>query len=259
MTNIFHRKKSETDNEYVENLIKAFSLVIYALMYSFIYAFCNAAIFIIGGSSMGTESLSIYLSEKKNKDIGYVRKIIQISCLISGALIGSYATGIISGNAWVQSGVISNPEYSANAGTYASWQYIFNANIVASFIFVIINSTMINIWFPTRKLVRVEVFTKQTPAILENLRKHKCPHPTTVIDSFGGYSGASNNIIRTILPVMSLTNFIRCVREIDKVCLIGVTTLDDCVGHVGIQKHINLRAAAVAEKKAKLQAKGKKK
>ena len=237
-----------------ENLIKAFSLVIYALMYSFIYAFCNAAIFIIGGSSMGTESLSIYLAEKKNKDIGYVLKIIQIICLISGALIGSYATGIISGNAYMKA-LDTSVGVRANAGTYASWQYICNANLVASFIFVIINSTMINIWFPTRKLVRVEVYTKQKQELLDNLRKHKCPHPTTVINSIGGFSGMQNNIIRTVLPVMSLTSFIKCVREVDKIGLVAVTSLDDCVGHIGIQKHINLRAAAnkaAAEKKAKL-------
>ena len=225
-----------------ENLTKSFSLVIYAMMYSFVYAFCNAGIFIIGGSSMGTESIAIYVSEKKNKDVGTMLKCIQTGCLIAGIIMGSYISGIIAGNSYVNSNSLTG-ESVANTGTYASWQYIINANLVASLIYVFINGALINSLFPTRKLVRVEIFTQKAEGVLANLRTHKYPHPTTVINSFGGYSGASNNMIVTVLPIMALTNYVNTIREIDKTCLIAVTALDDCIGRMGLEKHMNLKAS----------------
>ncbi|MCF0227637.1 MAG: YitT family protein [Malacoplasma sp.] len=222
-----------------ENLTKAFSLVIYSLLYTIIYAFCNAGVFILGGSSMGTESIAIYISEKKNEDVGLVLRTIQMICLVAGVLMGSYCCGILAGQNYIE----NHPGCEATASTYASWQYIFNANLVASFIFVIINAALINSLFPTRKLVRVEIFTKEAKQVLDNLRTRKYPHPTTVVHSFGGYSGVSNNIITTVLPLMSLSNYIATIREVDKVCLIAVTKLDDCVGRMGLEKHINLKAA----------------
>ena len=232
-----------------ENISKSFSLLLYAIMFSFIYAFCNAGIYIIGGSSMGTESLAIYVSEKKNKDVGTMLKTIQMFCLIVGIVVGSYVTGIIAGNSWID----KNPGCQASLGTYASWQYIINANLVASLIYVFLNGALINALFPTRKLVRVEIFTHEAKKVLDNLRIHKYPHPSTVVNSFGGYSGANNNIIVTVLPVMALTDYINTIREVDKVCLIAVTTLDDCVGRIGLEKHTNLKRAydlKMREKKA---------
>ena len=232
-----------------ENISKSFSLLLYAIMFSFIYAFCNAGIYIIGGSSMGTESLAIYVSEKKNKDVGTMLKTIQMFCLIVGIVVGSYVTGMIAGNSWID----KNPGCQASLGTYASWQYIINANLVASLIYVFLNGALINALFPTRKLVRVEIFTHEAKKVLDNLRIHKYPHPSTVVNSFGGYSGANNNIIVTVLPVMALTDYINTIREVDKVCLIAVTTLDDCVGRIGLEKHTNLKRAydlKMREKKA---------
>ena len=148
-----------------ENLTKSFSLVIYALMYSFVYAFCNAGIFIIGGSSMGTESIAIYISEKKNKDVGTTLKFIQMGCLIAGILMGSYATGIIAGNAhtlpgtdpFYKEGVTELHQFaSAATGDYASWQYIFNANLVASLLYVFVNGALINSLFPTLSTEELE-------------------------------------------------------------------------------------------------------
>ena len=230
-----------------ENLTKAFSLVIYALLYSFIYAFCNAGIYILGGSSMGTESIAIYISEKRNKEVGTTLKFIQTCCLITGIILGSYTTGIIAGGAKTP-----GEDGSAAIGSYASWQYIFNANLVASLLYVFVNGALINSLFPTRKLGCVEVFTQKAKGILDNLRTHKYPHPTTVVHSFGGYSGVSNNVITTVLPIMALTNYIRSIREVDKTCLVAVTTLDDCVGRMGLEKHMNLKIAYDREKADKI-------
>ena len=235
--------KTEITNE---NLTKSFSLLVYAITYSIIYSLCNAGIYILGGSSMGTESLAMYISEKKNKEVGSMLKVIQASCLVCGVILGSYVSGIVAGSHYVKNPpaeAISAGGVQASTGTYASWQYIFNANLVASLLYIFINGALINSLFPTRKLVRVEIFTQQAKGVLDNLRKHKYPHPTTVVNSFGGYSGATNNIVVTVLPIMALTNYINSIREIDKTCLIAVTTLDDCVGRIGLEKHTNLKAS----------------
>jgi uncharacterized membrane-anchored protein YitT (DUF2179 family) len=70
-------------------------LILYAVIYAIITAVSNAVLYIIGGSSAGTELISLYLSEEKNRDISTFLKIFQSSCMFIGSVLGCYISVII--------------------------------------------------------------------------------------------------------------------------------------------------------------------
>ena len=98
------------------NICRGFLLILYASIYAVPSSYINSALFIMGGSSGGTELTSLYLSEAKNKDLSIFLKTLQATTMFAGVFVGTYLSGIII-----------NPE------KYYGWQYLFNANFVGSF------------------------------------------------------------------------------------------------------------------------------
>ena len=201
------------------NICRGFLLILYASIYAVPSSYINSALFIMGGSSGGTELTSLYLSEAKNKDLSIFLKTLQATTMFAGVFVGTYLSGIII-----------NPE------KYYGWQYLFNANFVGSFVWVFLNSLLVGKFFPSRKLVRVEIFTSDLTNILANLKKYKYTHPTTIVNSIGGFLANKNNILITVMQLTEIPNFVHIVRLTDKNSLISVTNIDDCDGRVGLQK-----------------------
>jgi uncharacterized membrane-anchored protein YitT (DUF2179 family) len=50
-------------------------------------------LFVIGGSTAGSDFITVYYSVKKHKDLGLMYGIINALFMISGYLIGSYMSG----------------------------------------------------------------------------------------------------------------------------------------------------------------------
>ncbi|MBQ6954724.1 MAG: YitT family protein [Mycoplasma sp.] len=203
-----------------QNITSSFLLILYAVIYAIVTAVSNAVLYIIGGSSAGTELISLYLSEEKNRDISTFLKIFQSSCMFIGSVLGCYVSGII-----------------INLRYYSGWQYFFNANLVASFIWVLVNTVFVAKLFPSRKLVRIEVFAQDARALANSLKQYNYTHPTTVVDSIGGYSGNKNSILITVIPLFEVSTFVQVIRLIDKRCLISTLAVDDCDGRITLQKH----------------------
>ena len=201
------------------NICRGFLLILYASIYAVPSSYINSALFIMGGSSGGTELTSLYLSDAKNKDLSIFLKTLQATTMFAGVFVGTYLSGIII-----------NPE------KYYGWQYLFNANFVGSFVWVFLNSLLVGKFFPSRKLVRVEIFTSDLTNILANLKKYKYTHPTTIVNSIGGFLANKNNILITVMQLTEIPNFVHIVRLTDKNSLISVTNIDDCDGRVGLQK-----------------------
>ncbi len=202
------------------NIIRSFLLVVYAFTFSIITSICNAVLYIIGGSSAGTEMVALYVSEKKNKDVTIPLKFSQTICLIIGGILGSYITGIII-----------CPKY------YSGWQYIINANMIGSFIWILANAFFLDKLFPSQKVVKVEIFTQNVEEVVKVLKKYNFTSPSTIVGSVGGYSGVKNNILMTVLSLFEVPALINVVREIDKKCLITANLLVDCDGNIAIQRH----------------------
>lgn len=214
-----------------QNITASFLLILYAVIYAIITAVCNAILYIIGGSSAGTELISLYLSEEKNRDVSTFLKIFQSICMLTGSTLGCYVSGILI-----------NPNY------YSGWQYFFSANMVASFIWVLVNTVFLSKLFPSRKLIRIEVFTQDARTLANTLKQYNYTHPTTVVESIGGYSGNKNSILITIIPLFEISTFVQVIRLIDKRCLISTLAVDDCDGRITLQKHKSIMPNKVIKK-----------
>ena len=210
------------------NIVKSLLLIIYALVYSMITSVSNAILYIIGGSSAGSEMIALYLSEEKNKSITYSLRIFQIVALFIGTMFGAYLSGVV-----------------IYAPYYAGWQYIFSANLVASFIWIFANSFILNRLFPSHKIVKIEVFTQNVREIVNELKKYNYNHPTTIVNSTGGYSGMKNNILITVLPLFEVSSYIKVIRTVDSKCLISTIFVDGCDGNISLQKHKSIEKASI--------------
>ena len=202
------------------NIVRSFLLIVYAFAFSIISSISNAILYIIGGSSAGTEMVALYVSEKKNRDVTVSLKISQTFCLIMGGILGSYITGIVI-----------CPKY------YSGWQYIINANMIGSFIWILSNAFFLSKLFPSQKIVKVEVYTQYAEEVVKELKKYNYTSPSTIVNSVGGYSGVKNNILMTTLSLFEVPSLISVVREIDKKCLITANLIDDCDGNISVQRH----------------------
>lgn len=206
-----------------ENIVRAFILFLYIIVHSLIASFTNSLAFIIGSSTGGTETFSIYLSEIKNKELHSVLKISQLFFMTIGVLLGSYFTNFIV--------------FSDHIEIYSTWRYAINANYLAAILWILVNSFVINILYPSKKIVHLEIFTSDVEKILNKLKEVDYTHPTTVIKSFGGYSRKENSVLITVCPVVQVSNLVQAIREIDTRCLISTININDCDGHVKILKY----------------------
>jgi uncharacterized membrane-anchored protein YitT (DUF2179 family) len=49
----------------------------------------------LGGSTGGSDFVTIYLSQEKNKNVGFMFIIVNAICMLVGITIGSYSAGIL--------------------------------------------------------------------------------------------------------------------------------------------------------------------
>lgn len=193
------------------------------LLYSVVFSFCTAStyslLYITGSSSAGSDFISIFYSQEKNKPLGKIMITIALSCMLMGIFLGSYVSSMM-----------------VDPTKYSGWQYFLSGNLIASLLWVVLNGTLIDKIFPWHKLSRVEIYTDQISLVRERLLEENYIHPTTIIDAIGGYSQQSKKIMVTICMVVEIPKLIKVVREIDKNCLISTSFIADLDGIMKMQK-----------------------
>jgi len=140
-------------------MTKALSLMFYSLCFSFISALAVCILFILGGSSAGSDFITVYFSVKKHKDVGRIYTFINATFLILGAILGSYITGILAWN-----DIKANcPNISSNP--FTGIQYLISANLIASLLWIVLNGILIDKLFPSSKVVKCEIASKKIKEI----------------------------------------------------------------------------------------------
>jgi uncharacterized membrane-anchored protein YitT (DUF2179 family) len=110
-----------------ENIANSFLLLLYCCVYAIISSLGYAMVYIIGGSTGGSDFVTIYFSQEKNKNVGLMFIIINAICMSIGITIGSYGAGILT-----------DPKY------FSGWEFFFSANLFISLLFIILNGTLMN-------------------------------------------------------------------------------------------------------------------
>ncbi|MDR0986046.1 MAG: DUF2179 domain-containing protein [Mycoplasmataceae bacterium] len=205
-----------------ENITRAFLLIVYCIVFSLISGLSYAIMFSIGGSTAGSDYLTIYWSQEKNKNVGGVFAIISSVSMFLGICMGTYGAG----------GIIDSSKY-------LGWQYFFSANLFASLVWVFLNGWLIDKWFPWHKLVRVEVYSNKVNEINDELKTIKYTHPTTLLSATGGYSNKPTKMLLSVCMIVELPELIKQIRKVDDQCLISSSYIADIDGRMSVQKQTN--------------------
>lgn len=205
-----------------QDTVNSIFLFIYALIYAFASAFMYALLYIVGSSSAGADIISIYYATVKQKSLGKILVIVNTVCLLTGSTIGSY----------ISAGLI-NP-------ICFGWQFFLSANLVSSFICVIVFGLVLNVIFPRHKMVKIEVHSLKINEIRKHLLDVNYVHTTTILDVTGGYSMTPKKMMVTISMYIEMPTIVNHIRMIDKDCLIVIYPIIDLDGKMSIQKQGSL-------------------
>jgi uncharacterized membrane-anchored protein YitT (DUF2179 family) len=77
------------------NYSSGIALIFYAVIFACFSALITSALFIIGGSTAGSDFITVYYSVKTHSDVGRVYMIINASFMTVGYILGSYVSGIM--------------------------------------------------------------------------------------------------------------------------------------------------------------------
>jgi len=151
------------------NYVKTLSLFFYATIFSLISATLASMLFIMGGSSAGSDFITVLYSVKKHKDIGKIYTIINASFLIIGCILGNYVSGIV---AWNDIKKQFDPPY-ISGNPFAPITYFFSSNLLMSLVWIITNGILIGILFPSKRIVKAEVSSKNSREIQQLIFNNK--------------------------------------------------------------------------------------
>ncbi|MBQ6970266.1 DUF2179 domain-containing protein [bacterium] len=84
-------------------------------------------------------------------------------------------------------------------------------------------------------MIRIEVYSKKIHEINKELFKNNYINPTTILDSYGGFSNVKSKILITIGQVIVLPNLISIIRKVDENCLISAQYINDIDGRISFQ------------------------
>ncbi|MGL4647402.1 MAG: YitT family protein [Mycoplasmoidaceae bacterium] len=175
------------------------SLLFYAIFYPFIIVALYTIIYALGGSTGGSDIISIYYLKRKLKSLGEILIIINFVCVITGSFIGSYLSiGILekAPHAW-------------------SYQNFFSPNLLCSICTFSIFGTLLQVLYPRFRVVSIKVIGKNVEKINEHLNKINCVHSRTISRAIGSYSKQEQLVLEMYLTIIELGPIINEIRQID--------------------------------------------
>ncbi|WP_052663040.1 DUF2179 domain-containing protein [Mycoplasmoides pirum] len=216
---------------------RAIALMCYGLLFSLTSALFYTVIFIVGGSSGGSDFISQWFAIKKYRSIGSMLVYVNLFTLTIGVLLGSYVPGSLILERFQNTGIQTGGFNDLNQPTYLNnlaWSapLFFSPNIVATLLSVVIFSQIMDSWFPRYRLARVEIFTDKTMEIRELMLNDEHPHSLSIQDIIGGYSLDHKQAIVTISMYIDIPQLIKKIREIDERCLVSITSIRGIDGFI---------------------------
>lgn len=199
------------------SIIRIFCLLVYAITYGIINGIISALLFITGSSTAGSDIVAVYWSQVKNKPVNSLLLLINSLGLTTGIFLGNFVSG------WLVD------------TKYCQIEYFLTGNLFCSIIWAVVCSNVLRLLFPWRKLIRIEVYSKKIHEINKELFKNNYINPTTILDSYGGFSNVKSKILITIGQVIVLPNLISIIRKVDENCLISAQYINDIDGRISFQ------------------------
>lgn len=201
------------------------SVFAYALVFSLFNGVYLAAIYILGGSSGGTDVVATYISKVKVKSIGGILTYFNLASLVIGVAIGSFTPVMMLGGLT-----------PATPGAPISWMsylgLFFSPNLLASLLGTIIAGLTLNALFPKHKAVKAQVYSKDTRLIANAIHADGWSHQVAVNNSDDSLSWTSKTSLETFCFYLELPNLIKTIRNVDKEALILIYPVADIDGEM---------------------------
>jgi len=202
-----------------EDLIKTISLTFYIILYAPITGFVLSLLYILGGSTGGADPISIYYSVAKQKSLGNIIIIVNISGLFIANLIGSYLPG----------GLVDN-----NFG----FTRFFSPNMILSIIYVLSSGFLINKWFPKNKPISVSIYTKKLIKVEQILKKINYKY--SILQQINSLEKNSHKI-EIICTYGQFLKLFNSLRSADPLGLIYTDIIHDLDGKIRIENNTKLK------------------
>ncbi|MCV3753927.1 YitT family protein [Ureaplasma zalophigenitalium] len=198
------------------------SIFVYAIIYAIFDAILISLVYIVGGTSGGTDIISFWYSKKKSKPIGNILTYFNAFTLFIGIILGSFV-----------------PACLANK-KFFNVEIFFSPNLVASTLVSIILGIIVNIYFPKNKSLKLEILSKNVDKIVNILHKHDFNNSITVTNSSNLISNKTNQSLEIISLYIEFPSIIQLIRQVDNECLIVIYPIVDIDGSMIVRRsHFN--------------------
>ncbi|MBQ0045791.1 MAG: YitT family protein [Mycoplasma sp.] len=200
------------------NYVKPLLLILSTVTYAFIASFVFAILFIVGGSTAGTDIISVYLAAEKKKNVGTFFLALNLIMITLASAIGTFIPASLA-----------CPECR-------SVEFFFNANWLGTLISMLIFTAIYKRLYPNSRRCKVEVYSKKAKQIRDLLYKNHYVHGSSLADRIGGYSNKKQQMFITICSATELPMIIDQINTIDKLSTITISNLYAVDGPFALQR-----------------------
>jgi len=187
------------------NYAKPFFLLFSQLVYAFAGGVVFAMLYVVGGSTAGTDFISVYLSAKKGMNVSTAFFFINLGCVILASVLGCYIPAAL--------------EIKECSG----YQFFFSANLINTIISLLIFTLFFRKFYPRNKKYRVEIISNKVEKIKKQLYNQHYVHATSLTDFTGGYKGKKIPAVMTICSTLELPLLLDIINIVDSEAIVDVT------------------------------------
>ncbi|WP_391591686.1 YitT family protein, DUF2179 domain-containing protein [[Mycoplasma] cavipharyngis] len=185
---------------------KIIILLIYGIVLGVLGSISTTFIYIMGGSTGGTDWLLFYHSKKNISLFGTTSLIINLIITIISFIIGTYIPySIVLNNAINTSLLVAN---------------FFSPILIATLLSVMLRKMITKKFYPQFDVVTIKIYTDKIDLIRALFIKQKLVHAFTLNRSTGGYSLKPHPNIEMVCFYREVPEVISMVRKHDQDCLI---------------------------------------
>lgn len=214
----FSVPRALADDYHPSNYVKPILLILSTVTYAFIASFVFAVLFIVGGSTAGTDVISVYLAAEKKKNVGTFFLALNLIMITLASTLGTFIPVCLA-----------CPECR-------SVEFFFNSNWVGTIISMLIFTTIYKKLYPNARRCKVEVYSKKAKQIRDLLYKNHYVHGSSLANRIGGYSHKKQQMFITICSATELPMIIDQINSIDKLSTITISNLYAVDGPFNLQR-----------------------
>ncbi len=200
------------------NYVKPLLLILSTVTYAFIASFVFAVLFIVGGSTAGTDIISVYLAAEKKKNVGTFFLVLNLIMITLASAIGTFIPACLA-----------CPECR-------SVEFFFNANWLGTLISMLIFTAIYKKLYPNTRRCKVEVYSNKAKQIRDLLYKNNYVHGSSLAERIGGYKLKKQQMFITICSATELPMLINQINKVDPLSTITISKLDAVDGPFALQR-----------------------